>query len=255
MISSARLAIAAAAVVIVAAAGIVFIPRSGGIGGPDPTASSTPSSPPTPSVAPSVAPSSSIVSNPGPTRFPLQGPLTPGTTVIGDPFVLNVSLTVPEGWSVWAGLSRAGGAIYKESPDPPNGRGVVVTTVDKIFKNACDDTEGQIDPGPTTTDLATALSKQRRTIASPITQITLAGYSGTHVRYALGGPDEPGCESLDRWPTPMGPRQAIMGESDELWILDVDGVRLVIDAFSFPGVTAAQHGEVQLIVDSIKIEP
>jgi hypothetical protein len=185
----------------------------------------------------------------------MNGPLSPGTYVIGDPFVLNVSLTVPEGWSVWAGLSRAGGAVYKESPDPPNGRGVVVTTVDKIFKNACDITEGQIDPGPTTADLATALAKQPRTIASPITEITLAGYSGKHVRYALGGPEVTGCESLDRWSTPVGNRQAIIGESDELWILDVDGVRLVIDAFSFPGVTSAQHGEIQLIVDSIKIEP
>lgn len=67
---------------------------------------------------------------------------------------------------------------------------------------------------------------------------------------------DPICQSgvLNRWPTIVGDRQALQDEHDRLWILDVDGVRLVIDAFSFPGASAADHAEIQEIVDSIRIE-
>ena len=123
--------------------------------------------------------------------------------MIGDPFVLEVSLKIPEGWHVWAGLSRAGGAIFKESPDPPKGRGVAITTVDMLFKNPCDDQEGLTDPGPTTGDLATALANQPRTLAAPVTDVTLAGYAGSYVEYTFEGPVA-GCAALERWPTRSG---------------------------------------------------
>jgi hypothetical protein len=246
MTTTVRIALAAAAVAVVAVIGISALQRPGGVAAPVSTPSPTP--------ARSVAPSSINVANPGPTRFPFNGPLASGTYVIGDPFVLNVSLTVPENWQIWSGLSRAGGAIYKDSPDPPNGKGVVVTTVDMIFKNACDNSDGLIDPGPTTNDLATALANQPQTLASPIADVTLAGYSGSYVEYVFEGP-QPDCSALDRWPTPVGNRQAIKGESDKLWILDVDGVRLVIDTFFFPLVTEADHAEVEAIVNSIRIAP
>ena len=61
-------------------------------------------------------------------------------------------------------------------------------------------------------------------------------------------------QTLARFPATAGDRQALWNEHDKVWILAVDGVRLVIDAFSFPGATAADHAEIQAIVDSIRIE-
>jgi hypothetical protein len=44
------------------------------------------------------------------------------------------------------------------------------------------------------------------------------------------------------------------GESTQSWILDIDGVRLLIDAFS-PKASESLKAEFQQIVDSISIGP
>lgn len=241
-----RFAAAAAAVAVVAVVGMRLLP-SQGVG---PGSSATPS--PTRS-APSATPAPSGAA--GPSALPGSGALTPGTYIIGDPFRLEVSMDLGEGWNVWGGLSGAGASIYKDSPDPPNGRAIVVTIVNLVYTDPCDDNKGTTDPGPTPNDLAVALAKQPRTQASAISDVTLAGYSGKYVEYTFGGPEVGGCFQIDRWPMAVGPRQAVLNESDKVWILDVEGARLVIDVASFPGVSAAGHAEMLAIVNSIKITP
>jgi hypothetical protein len=44
------------------------------------------------------------------------------------------------------------------------------------------------------------------------------------------------------------------GQVDRLWILDIDGARLVIDAFSMPSATAAEREELLNVVESIRFE-
>jgi hypothetical protein len=39
-----------------------------------------------------------------------------------------------------------------------------------------------------------------------------------------------------------------------LWIVDIDGARLVIDAFSMPSATAAEREELLNVVESIRFE-
>jgi hypothetical protein len=241
-----RIAIAAAAVAAVAVVAIRLQPPDG-IGAlptPPPTASPTASERLT--SAPSLAP--------GPTALPLGGSLAARTYVIGDPFQLQVSLDVTEGWSVWGAVSSAGAGIYKDSPDPPAGKAIVVTIVDEVYVDPCDRTKGTTDPGPTPNDLATALASQPATQASAISDVTLAGYSGKYVEYTFDSRGEPGCSRLVRWAMSVGPREAISDEHDKVWILDVDGVRLVIDAASFSGASPADHADMQAIVESIQIE-
>jgi hypothetical protein len=43
------------------------------------------------------------------------------------------------------------------------------------------------------------------------------------------------------------------GQVDRVWILDVGGQRLVIDALAPPGQTTLQADEVQAVIDSIRI--
>jgi hypothetical protein len=40
-----------------------------------------------------------------------------------------------------------------------------------------------------------------------------------------------------------------------LWILDVDGLRIVVHSSDYPGTAAKHRSELEAIVDSIKIEP
>jgi hypothetical protein len=44
------------------------------------------------------------------------------------------------------------------------------------------------------------------------------------------------------------------GQVDQLWILDIDGSRLVIDAFSMPYATAEEREELLAVVESIAFE-
>jgi hypothetical protein len=153
------------------------------------------------------------------------------------------------------GVNAQGAAIYQESPDPPDGRGVAVTLVRNVYADPCDPSAGALVPelGPSVEDLADALANQPGTEVSVRREVTLGGFSGTYLDYVFTG--EPGCPSIARFPTAAGDRQAILDERDQVWILDVDGVRLVIDAFSFQGVTAAELAELQQVVESIQIEP
>jgi hypothetical protein len=242
-----RFAVAAAAVVVAAVVGINLMPGPGvGTG---------------PTAAPSPTPTSSPIT----TALPAFGALAPGTYVIDSPFPLRVSMVLGEGWNVWSGVTSGVAAIYKDSPDPPNGKGIIVTLVANVYADPCDASAGALVPqlGSTVDDLATALAGQPMTESSPVTDTSIDGYTGRYLEYTypenyVPGPGDPGCEggqSLVRWPSVAGDRQALMGEHDKVWILDVDGVRLVIDAFSFPGATPADHAEIQVIVESIQIEP
>ena len=247
MNSLARFAVAAAAVAVVAVAGINLLPGQGGPGGP---ASPSPSATP----VPTVVPTPTLTPLPNPAALPQFGPLAPGTYIIGDPFQLEVSMDVPAGWNIWGAVSSAGAGIFKDSPDPPAGKAIVVTIVDAVYADACDVSKGMIDLGPTANDLATALANQARTQASAISDVTLAGYSGKYVEYTFEGPVA-GCASLKRWAMSVGPREAIADEHDKVWILDVDGAMLVIDAASFSGASAADHAEMRAMVNSITITP
>lgn len=49
-------------------------------------------------------------------------------------------------------------------------------------------------------------------------------------------------------------RAAENGQHQDLWILDVDGTRFVIDAATFPETSAADRAELQTIVETLVIE-
>lgn len=242
-----RFAIAAAAVAVIAVVAIRLQPSSGIAAQPTPP----PIASPIASASPTSAPSLAV----GPTALPASGSLAARTYIIGDPFRLEVSMDVTEGWTVWGGVSSAGAGIYKDSPDPPAGKAIVVAIVDEVYIDPCNRTKGTTSPGPTPNDLAMALANQPGTQASAISDVMLGGYTGKYVEYAFDSASEPGCAELVRWAMSVGPRQAIVDEHDAVWILDVDGARLVIDAAWFTGATPADLADMRAIVGSIQIEP
>ncbi len=281
MNSALKLAIAAAAVVAVALVGINLLPRSEGVGGSSTSASPAPS--PTASASPSLSRSPA----PSPALFPI-GPLTAGSHTI-QPFVgpgglctgessqagcieagaeddsIRITLTVPDGWS---GL-EIGVVPSVEGYSPPDGANLLFMRGGWLYNTSqdCGGSHPVVPPGPTiptgtTVDgFVTALVDHPDLDVTSPADVTLGGYTGQYLELRAPantttdelGPDPDGCNYYFVWEPGIyaqGPNALW-----RIWVLDVDGVRLVVRADSFPGTTAEVQAQLQGIVDSIQIEP
>jgi hypothetical protein len=249
MNSALKMAIAAAAVVVVAIAGISLLPR-GGVGGPAPIPTPTVTPIPTPTPAPTPIPSPRVIS-----QFPLQV-LEPGrymTDASDEPVVpAGIMFTVPPGWY------NQGWAIEKGDVD------VSFWTVGNTYRDPCKSASTALNPplGPTVEDFVTALGQQTGTHVISTTPVTLDGHSGQLVELDWpAGIDVSTCEDGDlRLWVALGTgdpsRSGGMGRHSTLWIIDVDGLRTVVEVTTLPtSVTDAQRSEARTIVESIKFSP
>ena len=240
-----RLAAAVAAVFVVAFVGINLIsPGNGGIGSPAATPTPTPTATPTPT------PLALTVGE-------VSSSLESGTYAIADPFLVPVSVSVPAGWQ-----GNIGGpyAVFLERPSGP---GVFFSIFDKVYADPCHFDKGLLNPlpGPTVDDLATALASLPGLDATTPTDVTVGGYQGKQLTLTVPASLGTGCTLAPGgyfrvWELPLGATNDLTrGESDTVWILDVNGQRLVIDTPEKPGQTAQDKAEVQGILDSIRIAP
>jgi len=110
-------------------------------------------------------------------------------------------------------------------------------TVGLVARDACTSSDSRLfDPGPTVQDLANALVAQKSTRASAPKPVTLAGQEGLYVKLASPH-DTSSCEDLGHiWESPGG-RGPGSDQVDLVWILDVDGQRVVVDAAYNPKST------------------
>jgi hypothetical protein len=234
-------------VVVLALIGFNLLPRTAGVGGPSsrlaPTATTAPSPSPTPSAL--------SVNESGPV------PVEPGTYIAADPFLVPVTFTVPAGWE-----GNIGGPYAVFLQQASGGVGSIGFTVNQtVYANPCHYDQGPLNPqpGPSVADLATALANLQGLTATTPTDVTLGGYQGKQL--TLTAPASfAGCtlspDGFRVWELPLGATNDMSpGERDRVWILDVGGERLVIDAPEMPGQTAATTAEVQGILGSIKITP
>jgi hypothetical protein len=265
----AKFAIAAAAVVVVAVIGINVLPREGSVG-----VAPTPSSTPSPSASPSQSPS------PSPATFP-DGPLPAGSYAT-QPFAgtggyagglcmgqagcidpgaeddsIRITFTVPDGW---AGI---GGTIYRavENNSPPGGAGLLFSRGPWLYSQLCQGPGPDIPTGSTVDDFVNALVEHPDLdVTSPV-DVTLAGYSGKYLELQAPaniatnqdnpGPDE--CAGYFVWEPGIyaqGPNHLW-----HIWVLDVDGTRVVVRSDTYPGTTAEVHAQLTAIVNSIQIQP
>jgi hypothetical protein len=164
-----------------------------------------------------------------------------------------------DGWEQWPGAVKFAG----------NGHvAVSITTVTNTVRHGCRDHSRAVPRvGPSVDDLATALADLAPfRVTSPPTNMTIYGYRGKHLQLTV--PDLPmahpgfaGCAggNLHSWIAPAlggsffgytGP-----GYTEEFWILDVEGTRLMIAAERSPDSPSADLVEQRAILDSIRIEP
>lgn len=148
--------------------------------------------------------------------------------------------------------------------------GLSVWDVGKVPLDPCHWRKQFRQPGPTVDDLVEALATQRLRNATEPKAVTLAGYEGRYLELSVpadmrvsGDADFEGCDVMANghldfisWlGNDFGERyEQVAGQVDMLWILDVDGQRLVIDATYSPNTTKAERAELASIVQSLRFE-
>ena len=163
-----------------------------------------------------------------------------------------MTLTVPDGWAgiadtIWL-ADKGNGA--------PDGAGLLLGRGAWLLTDPCTKAEHAIPPdievGPSVDDFANAIADHPLLDATDPVDVTLAGYSGKYVDLQVPA-DISKCEVY----RPFDPGIFAQGPSHRwhLWILDVDGLRFVVQSTDYPGTSAKHRAELAAIVESITIEP
>jgi len=256
-----KIGVAIAAVMIVAVAGWNLVARPSGPGGPTATPSPTPS---TPDGTP-------------PPAIPLtEGPLAAGrywTQPLDGISALTVSFTVPIGWSGFPDWAVLG----PEPTDEPRGNGVGFLSASGLFSDPCHwDTkgdgswpqQGDVIVGPTAADLAEALLVPGRSYtATALPDTTVDGYPAKRVDLQLPADvDFKTCDEVSSvgdgsywvWGTSHSGGSDLFaqgpGNRFHLWIIDIEGVRMLIDVNDYAATSGADQDAAQRIVDSVTID-
>ena len=249
MLNFARVAIAAAAVVAFGVVGIGMLTRSTGPGTvatPSPVA-------PSPSPQPSASPT---------TPAAVLGPLEAGTYVARPFGILQVTFTVPDGWEALGnGVTIVGLAPDNDGWQAPDGMGVGFLRVGSLNADPCqwDGPEGDIAVGPSVDDLITALTQQTAYDVSDPADVSLAGYSGKQLDIVFPTDSVATCDEQEYriWNGNGGFDIYALGPGARwhIWVLDVDGERVVVLAHDYPGTSQADQAEWDSIVKSVTFEP
>lgn len=167
----------------------------------------------------------------------------------------QVVLTVPDGWQNYKGF------LVGARRDTPRHVFVSFWDVTYVYGHPCDWSGSSIDPGRTVEELVAALIEiPMRNATSPI-EVTVDGYRGFMLEWSVptdidfSSCDESSFESWMAAGWSSDRYQQAPGQVDRLWILDMDGSRLVIDAAYRPGATKQDREELFAVVDSIQFQP
>lgn len=135
-------------------------------------------------------------------------------------------------------------------------------TVEKVYSDPCAPTlhaqiESLVNPGPTVQDLADALAAQKNVRTSQPVPARVDGYQGVHLDYGLSKSRDAGACPDGTVPvlTTQDGGEWVLDEPHEraaIWILDVDGERLVLSWVAVPGVTPPQTQQLTDMVTSTR---
>ena len=214
-------------------------------------------------VAPNIGGPSLGDATPSPTANPTpmpalngQDPLPPGRYQVDTALPMDVTIEVPEGWS-------AGGAWVAIGPkgnDLPDGMAIRFYAGENLnlYSDPLLPSDGLLDPpvGPSADELVAAMVGHPDWDVTGTSPITLDGYAGQVVHVTLPeGTSEatPFYLFVDRFEGQVYGWAA--GQLFDVYVVDVAGGRLVIDAFHYPETSAADLAAQQAVMDSIQIEP
>jgi hypothetical protein len=171
-----------------------------------------------------------------------------GTFLLGDPFAFPLSMTVPGGWHTGGSIEGHGWTGVADLISDSSKAGVAFVSVDNHADSAACTEQGSIDPlpGPGVDDLVTLLSGLPSIDISESKDVTLDSYRGTYLELE-GRETSPDCAA--------GWTYSLRGDLyHQVWIIDADGARLVIDAFSPLAPSETVKSELRQMVESIHFE-
>jgi hypothetical protein len=206
-------------------------------------------------VASPTAPSAIATLGPGKQSL---GPATYRVELASAPTVQNdafpaLLITLPDGWANYDGW-----AMHRGTVDDPT-VAVQFWDIGLVYGHPCRWQGTLFRPGPTVDDLVAALVDRPLRNATQPSDVNLDGYRGKYLEWSVPADlDFFDCDgvSFKSWTGAMrGDRyQQGPGQVDRLWILDVEGARLVIDAFSMPSATRQEREELLDVVESIRFD-
>jgi hypothetical protein len=180
----------------------------------------------------------------------VDGPLEAGPWVV--PMWGEKSDSLPRAVvEVPPGYGSPGGWVVDRGADgdPDSYGSVGFWSVQAVVRDPCEGVTA-FDPGPGVRDLATALHGQQGVETTALKPVTVDGYAGLYLEVSF--PTEQsrmiGCQSSEYhlWQTDLGDYYGsdIAGTVSRLWILDVNGTRVVMVADTTPHEDAAATAEV-----------
>jgi hypothetical protein len=166
---------------------------------------------------------------------------------------MRITFTLPDGWS---GVGTEAIWLTDKGMGDPDGAGLLFGRGAWLLSDPCTKAEHQVLPdvavGPSVVDFANAIADHPLLDVTDPVDVRLAGYDGKYIDLQVPA-DISMCEVYRPWDPGIfaqGP-----GNRWHLWILDVDGLRFVVQSTDHAGTSAKHLSELQAIVDSIKIEP
>ena len=189
-----------------------------------------------------------------PPHLPADSPLDPGRYVVsvasdGPSVPLKPVLSVPEGYEAIGGGVGVGNTGDLE-------RYLWVWDVDSVFTHPCDASAESV--GPSVADLAEALAAQQLRDTTDPVPVTVGGYDGLYVELAVPDDVDAGdCPGgvFSLWPGRAQNAQEIQGQVDMVWIVDVDGQRLVFDAAHDADVSRQNVAELEEMATTATFAP
>ena len=222
--------------------------------------------------------SPSATTRPSVTRGPATAQLvtehlTGGRYLFGpfeDMSSLTIEATGPKGWVGFPSWAMDG-------PDPvgadaPKGIGISFFSANGLYSDPCHwdvhgtgeaDSPGDVKVGPTVDDLVTGLRANTFYTSSAATPVTIDGYSGKELEIQL--PDDPytKCDKDDPADSGghefvfSGPGLYAQGRANRwhLYILDVDGARLIAVILSYAKTPQTDLDLARRIIETLDINP
>jgi hypothetical protein len=260
----AKLAIAAAAVVVVALVGYNLMPAGDGRGG-------TPTASPSPSPSASASPSSSASASLPPEPSPVEGAIPPaGRLEVGrhafsqNGIDFSLELASPDWASSGVAVAPDGGNLTKgvRGLRDPSAVWMLFWSIDGVYSDPCG---GVAAPpvSPSSADLASAVATLPGIeLVSGRTDVTVGGRAAKHIEITI--PDSIPCspEQFLLWyddvtcasSAPCARFATATGETNQVWIVEVDGTHVWIEAETYAGAPPEIEQTVQAIIDSIQFE-
>ena len=249
-----RMQIAAVAIAIIAVAfvGWRLLPAPSGVAGPSPIASPSASpSPATPSSSPSTIPI-------GSTDVRV---FQPGTYQVPDPFFAPLTMTFASPWTGNTFMPEGIAFYYSELANFPPA--LLIDRTYRVFDDPCHPPAATSSPSgspatpPTGDELVEALRAMQGFEAGPVTDTTIGGHPARTFVLTNSLTDEEAGQCtgspLDLWEGGGGRNVTNQRATDHIWVVDVNGTPITIDAQSQPGMTPDELvAEVEAVVASIQ---